>query len=326
MAYVSAKLYDLIKEEKEMNSKKKENFNPYYPGLTGIPNDTTTNSWGTPSGTRPSDTPINNFFGVSPMPTSNIYSHVNVEQVASLFSSAFRFQMPSSVRLITIHGSEVFIPNEVFELANISLILSIKSQLEDGIFKRENNEVLDIVYMPQNGLTTTGCYVSYYTSSDNTDMIAVSAMTQAATRLISIFKDLGIDLTSDIATMTTGARLRDVFMAAYVITLQIIIMYNIKREEMKAEKLRKMTPPLSDAHKLNKNDLLNSSNIDKIFGMPTEETSFENEHKKLFDGIKPDENGMFNIEFGKDSDELTEIIDKACDYESNNKKEVKKDE
>lgn len=315
-----------------MNSKKyngngsswEDLCNPY-PGLAGIPNDTTTNSWGTPSDTRPSDTPINNFFGVSPMPTSSIYSHVNVEQVASLFSSAFRFQMPSSVRLITIHGSEVFIPNDIFELTNISLILSIKSQLEDGIFKRENNGILDVVYMPQNGVTTNGCYV-YYTSSDNTDMIAVSTMTQAATRLISIFKDLGIDLTSDIATMTAGARLRDVFMAAYVITLQIIIMYNVKREEMKAEKLRKMTPPLSDANKLNKNDLLHSANIDKIFGMPAEETSFENEHKKLFDGVKPDENGMFNIEFGKDSDELTEIIDKACDYEIDNKKEVKKDE
>ena len=103
-------------------------------------------------------------------------------------------------------------------------------------------------------------------------------------------------------------------------------MYNVKREEMKAEKLRKMTPPLNATHKLNKNDLLNSSNIDKIFGMPAEETSFENEHKKLFDGVKPDENGMFNIKFGKDSDELTEIIDKACDYEIDNKKEVKKDE
>ena len=309
-----------------MNNKKKDNnFNPY-PGLGGIPNDTTFNSWGIPSDTRPSDTPVNNFFGVGPnIPTSNIYSRVNVEQVSGLFSSALRFQMPSSVRLITIHGSEVFIPNDVFELTNISLILSIKGQLEDGIFKRENSDILDIVYMPQNGLTSDGCYVSYYTTP-NTDVIAVNTMTQAATRLITIFKDLGIDLTSDIATMTTGARLRDIFMSAYVITLQIVIMYNVKREHMKAEKLRNMTPPMSDAHKLNKNDLLHSANIDKIFGMPAEETSFENEHKKLFDGIKPDENGMFNIEFGKDSDKLTEIIDKASDYESNNKKEVKKDE
>lgn len=284
--------------------------NPY-PGLGGIPNDTTLDSWSTPSDVRPSDTPVNNFFGVgTTIPTSNIYSRVNVEQVASLFSSALRFRMPSSVRLITIHGSEVFIPNDVFEMTNIALILSIKGQLEDGIFKHDNNDVLDVVYMPQNGLTPDSYYIGY-TSPVSGDMRAVSAMTQAATRLIAIFKDLGIDLTSDLATNKAGGiRLRDIFMSAYVLCMQIIIMYNTKRDDEKADKLRNMTAPT--------NLYTAGSNISNKFGMPAKETNIEAEHKPIFDGVKPDKNGMFNIEFDRDSDEFTDMIEAA----SSNSKEV----
>lgn len=304
------------------NKKKKDNFNPY-PGLGGIPNDTTIDGWGITSDTSPSDTPLNNWFGASPIPTSNVFSRVNVEQVLSLFSPTMRFQMPSSVRLLTMTGSEVFISNDVFELTNISLILSIKGQLEDGIFKRENNSVLDLAYLPQNGLTSDNYYVGY--TALNNDMHVVSTMTQAATRLITIFNDLGINLTSDLITNKLGGiRLRDIFMSAYVICLQIIIMYNAKRDHMKAEKLRNIQPPVKDD--IIGNNVIDPHHLDKIFGMPTTETNLDTEHKSIFDGVKPDENGMFNIEFGKDSDELTEIIDKAREYELNNTKEVKKDE
>ncbi len=315
-----------------MNNKKKYNFEPY-PSLGGIPNDTQLNNWGIPTDNRPSDISPNNWFGASPIPTPNAFAHVNVEQVASLFNSTLRFKMPSSVKLITINGSEIFISNDVFEPMNISLIMSIKGQLENGIFKRENNSVLDAAYMPPNGLTSESYYVGY--TVPNNDMFAVNVMTQAATRLIAIFKDLGIDLTSDFVTATNrvpSTRLRDIFMSAYVICMQIIIMYNTKLADEKAERLRNIKPPVKDNTADDDNDYdvinadnLDDSNLDDIFAMSASDAIIESEHKSIFDGIEPDETGMFNIEFDKCSDPFTEIIDKACDYELNNK-EVNKNE
>ena len=280
--------------------------------------DPNSSNWGILNSNMPFESPISNWFGSgSTIPASNIYNGVNVEEISGLFSTMLRFRMPSSVRLMTITGSEVFVPDDVLELMNVSLVLSIKEQIEKSIFKHENRAVLDVIYAPQiNGALSENYYAGY--GLPNNDTRVVNAVTHAASRLVTLFKDLGIDLTSDIATnKTAGMRLRDIFMSAYVLSMQIIIMYNIRAETK--QKTMEQPEPVKK-HVINN---LGGVNINDVFAMPVSESNIEAEHKPIFDGVKPDENGMFNIKFDEKSDEFTDMIEKARNFSLNNKKEDK---
>ena len=268
------------------------------------------NWWDIPKNTEYPDPSFNNGFGSTS--TQNTFKGVNIVSIESSFNLPYRLRMPDSVRLMTITGSETFIGNAVFDPANVALILKVKEQIENNIFTHENDPILNLQYVESVNPAPTPFVANYGTgySMWDTNAAAFDAITRASARVVSFFKDIGVDITSE---LITPIRFRDIFMSAYVLSLQIIIMYNAKIvDDAKAEQLKKMKTQVKD--KTTCDNIVVNPNPDNPFVMP--DTDIASEHKPLFEGINPDDNGESVIDFPKESDSLSDLFDRMSMSES----------
>jgi hypothetical protein len=198
---------------------------------------------------------------------------------------------------MTITGSEAFIGNAVFDPANIALVIKVKEQIETNIFRHENDAVLNLQYVESINPTQAPVVSNYSTgySMWDTNAAAFDAITRAASRVVSFFKDIGVDITSE---LVTPVKFKDIFMSAYVFSMQIILLYNDKMAVEKAN----MKPPVTDQPNPDNSSAMSDTNI-------------ESEHKSIFDGINPNDNGESVIDFPKESDEFSDLLDKMSNFQ-----------
>ena len=242
----------------------------------------------------------------------NNFKGVNIAGVENSFNLPYRLRMPNSIRLMTIAGSDTFISNNVFDPANVALVVKVKEQIENNIFRPENNSLLNLQYTDSIPAPVVSNYGTGYSMFD-INAAAFDAITRAASRLISFFRDIGIDLMSDrITNRSFGVKFQDIFMSAYVLSLQIIIIYNTKMANEKAEQMKNTNQQVKD--KTTCDNIVVNPNPDNPFAMP--DTDIASEHKPLFDGINPNDNGESVIDFPKESDSLSDLFDRMSMSES----------